>query len=145
MTVPMSRPEPVVACCGSSVYGWDPKNTSSMKRQFELSHKGQVSACGWLNSRALATAGAECVVNVYALPAGTKAATVPNLQDLPPDCSAITCLAVLNRGSVACGHKDGSIDVVHLTGKQVCCALVKAARSLHSQLLCGARKACQWG
>ena len=59
------------------------------------------------------------MVNVFALPAGTKAATVPNLQDLPPDRSPVTSLAVLSRGSVACGHQDGSVGIVHLTGKQV--------------------------
>ena len=135
MTVEMQRPEPVIACSGQVVVGWDPKSTASLKRQFELSHKGRVSACGWLNSRALATAGDECAVNVYALPTCSKAATVPNLQDLPPDCSPITCLAVISRGSVACGHEDGSLDLYHLTGKQVrTCAPQQRAR-----VLCSAR------
>lgn len=108
-----------MACCGNTAVGWDPKSSSALKRQFELSHKGQVRSCGFLNSRALATAGAECVVNVYALPKGDKAATVPNVQDLPPNCSAITCMAIMHRGCVACGHEDGSVDAFQLTGKQV--------------------------
>ena len=131
----MQRPEPVIACSGQVVVGWDPKSTASLKRQFELSHKGRVSACGWLNSRALATAGDECAVNVYALPTCSKAATVPNLQDLPPDCSPITCLAVISRGSVACGHEDGSLDLYHLTGKQVC----TCAPQTRACILCSAR------
>lgn len=118
MTV-MQRPEPVVACCGNTVVGWDPKNNSSQKKTFELPHKRTIRSCGWLNSRAMATAGDECVVNVFALPSCSKAATIPNLQDLPPNCSPITSLAVINRGSVACGHQDGSLNVYHLTGKQV--------------------------
>lgn len=115
----MQRPQPIVCACGSAVVSWDPVSTASQKKTFELPHNGKVASYGWINSRALATGGAECVVNVYNMEDRLKAATVPHPKDLPPDCSPITSLAVLHRGCVACGHEDGSVIAYHLTGKQV--------------------------
>lgn len=108
MTV-MPQSEILVACCGPSILGWDPGSAPTPRRCLELQHKGQARAFGWLNAKALASAGDECVVNIFGVRDSKMIATVPKPSELPPDCSPATSVAVVSRDTVVCGHEGGAV------------------------------------
>ena len=108
MTV-MPQTEILVACCGPTVVGWDPSSAPTPKRCFELQHKGNARAFCWLNAKALATAGDECVVNIFGVRDSKRIASVPTPSKLPPNCAPATSMTVFSRDSVVCGHEDGSL------------------------------------
>jgi hypothetical protein len=101
--------EIIVACCGTSTVAWNPQAASSQERAFSLQQESQVSSSGWLNTRALATAGEQCVVSIYGVREKKKVDSVPRPEELPSKCSPITSLAVLRNDTVACGHEDGTL------------------------------------